>query len=135
MCDGKPRRHGAGRHAGAHVVGPAREDDRDPRPEHQARGVRLGQEGQVLGQHVAGLEIRDQKDVGAPGDRLVLSGEFQRQGRVVSFTYPTQPDWPFYGVLGDSTFTMYGVPAIYKSNLDDQTSTRRTYVFDTVTIQ
>ena len=34
-----------------------------PRAEHDARGIGMGEEGQVLGQHVAGLEIRHHQDL------------------------------------------------------------------------
>ena len=50
-------------------VGPARQDDRHPRPEHDPGRIRIGQEGQALGQHVAGLEVGDDKHVGLPGNR------------------------------------------------------------------
>ena len=50
-------------------IGPARQDDRHARAEHDAGGIRVGQEGQALGQHVAGLEIGHDEHVGLPGDR------------------------------------------------------------------
>ena len=50
-----------------HRVGAAREDDRHPRAEHDARGIRAGEERQALRQHVAGLEIRHDQHVGAAG--------------------------------------------------------------------
>src|SRR4051794_40676103 len=37
--------------------------------QHDPGGIRIGQKGQALGEHVASLEIRDDKDVGLPGNR------------------------------------------------------------------
>ena len=37
-------------------------------PEHDAGGIGVGQERQLLGQHVAGLEIGHQQDVGIARD-------------------------------------------------------------------
>ena len=52
-----------------HMIGPRGEDDRHPRAEHDAGGVGMREEGQVLGQHVAGLEIRHHQDLRLTGDR------------------------------------------------------------------
>ena len=60
---GVERRHRAGGHPGADIVGPAGQDDRHPRAEHDAGGVGVGHERQVLGQHVAGLEIGHHQDL------------------------------------------------------------------------
>ena len=50
-------RGGARGHARAHGVGARREDNRHTGPEHNSRRIRLSEEGQVLRQHVAGLEV------------------------------------------------------------------------------
>ncbi len=56
------------------------QDDRHPRPEHDPRRVRLGEEGEVLGQHVAGFEIRHDEDLGAPRDRGLDALDLRRLG-------------------------------------------------------
>ena len=50
-------------------IGPARQDDRHAGAQHDAGGIRVGQEGQALGEHVAGLEIGHDEHVGLSGDR------------------------------------------------------------------
>jgi hypothetical protein len=59
----------AGRHARPHRVGARGQDDRHARAEHDAGGVRVGQERELLGQHVAGLEVGHKEDVGLARDR------------------------------------------------------------------
>ena len=66
---GVDRRDRAGGEAGADAVGARREDDRHAGAEHDAGGVGMGEEGQVLRQHVAGLEVGDDEDLGVAGDR------------------------------------------------------------------
>ena len=66
---GHERGHGAGGQPGDRRVGPAGEDDRHAGAEHDAGGIGIGQEGQALGEHVAGLEIRNDEDIGLPGHR------------------------------------------------------------------
>ena len=39
------------------------------RAEHQAGAVGVGQEAELLGEHVAGFEVRDEQDVGIAGNR------------------------------------------------------------------
>ena len=46
-----------------HAVGTARQDDRDARAEHEPGTVGPGQEGELLGQDVSGLEIGAEQDV------------------------------------------------------------------------
>src|SRR3954463_10888411 len=58
--------NGTGRHARHHAVGPARQDDWHARAQDDAGGIGVGQEGQVLRQHVAGFEVRNDQDVGIP---------------------------------------------------------------------
>ena len=53
-----------GADAHAHVVGAAGEHDRHPRAEHDARAVGAGEVLQLLGEHVAGLDVRHHQDVG-----------------------------------------------------------------------
>ena len=60
--------HGAGGQASLDVVGAAGQDDRHAGPEDDARGVGVGHEGELLGQHVAGLQVGDQEHVGIAGD-------------------------------------------------------------------
>ena len=61
-------RDGAARDSRSHAVGAAGEDDRHARAEHQPGAVGVGQERQLLGQHVAGLEVGHEQDVGIAGD-------------------------------------------------------------------
>ena len=60
---------GAGDEAGAVVVGAAGQDDRNQGAEHQAGGLGAGDEGQLLGQHVAGFEIGHDQHIGVAGDQ------------------------------------------------------------------
>src|SRR6188508_2773510 len=73
--------HGDGttRDARSHAVGPARQDDRHPCAEDEARTVGVGEERELLGEHVARLEIRDEEDVGIAGN---LRGDAFDPGRV-----------------------------------------------------
>ena len=57
-------RERAGGEARAHAVCPAGEDDRNAPAEHHACGIGAAQEGQLLCEHVAGLQIGHQQDVG-----------------------------------------------------------------------
>ncbi len=45
-----------------------RQDDRDPGAQHNARGVGLRKEGQIFGQHVAGLQVGNDENLSAPCD-------------------------------------------------------------------
>ena len=63
---GKERAHRAGGQPRAHRVRPRGQDDRNTRTENDARRIGLGEEGQVLGQHVPGLEIRHHQDLRWP---------------------------------------------------------------------
>ena len=65
---GIEHRDRAGRHARAHRIRARGEDDRHPRAEHDAGRIGLGEEGEVLGQHVAGLEVGHDQDLRAAGD-------------------------------------------------------------------
>ena len=51
-----------------HAVGAAGQDDRHARAEHEAGAVGVGEEAQLLGQDVAGLEVGHEQDVGIAGD-------------------------------------------------------------------
>ena len=59
---------GATRDARSHTVGAARQDDRHPRAEDDAGTIGVGQERELLGEHVARLEIRNEQDVGIACD-------------------------------------------------------------------
>ena len=63
-----PRRR---RHARPDVVGPRGQDDRHARAEHDAGGIGVGEERQVLGQHVAGFEVGHDQDLRLSGDRRI----------------------------------------------------------------
>src|SRR6516162_4248419 len=67
-CVGIEDGGGAGGHARAYGIGARGEDDRYPRAEDHSRRVRLGEERQVFGQHVPGLEIGHDENLRAPGD-------------------------------------------------------------------
>ena len=82
---------GAGGHPRAHIVRAAGEHDRHARPEHDACRVGLGEEGELLGQDVARLEVGREQDVRIPGDlrldalgfgRLLADGVVHCQGTV-----------------------------------------------------
>jgi len=62
------------REAGQERVCAARQDDRHAGPEHNSGGVSLGQEGQALCEHVAGLEVRNDENFARPatGDAIFL---------------------------------------------------------------
>ena len=78
---GVPRRkHGGrtGRHAAAHRIRARRQHDRDPGAEHEARGVGLREEDEILGEHVAGFEIGHDQDLGAASDRRIDALDFRR---------------------------------------------------------
>src|SRR5215212_3162443 len=66
---GDQGRHRAGCEARDLRVSPARQDDGHAGTQHDPGGIRIGQEGQALGQHVAGFEVWDDKDIGLPGNR------------------------------------------------------------------
>ena len=68
---GRQHRDGAARDPRAHAVGAAGQDDRHARAEHQPGAVGVRQEAELLGQDVAGLEVRRQQDVGIAGDLRV----------------------------------------------------------------
>ena len=57
---------------GPHRIRSRRQDDRHPSAEHDAGRIRTGQERQVLGEHVARLEIRHDQDLARPAtaDRI-----------------------------------------------------------------
>ncbi len=56
------------------------QDDRHARAEDDSRSVRLGEKGEVLGQHVAGLEVGHDQDLGAACDRGVDALDLGRFG-------------------------------------------------------
>jgi len=63
------------------IVSTAREDDRHPRAQHDARGLRIGQVFQLLGQHVTRFEIRHDQNVGLTsdwGEEAFRAGRFPR---------------------------------------------------------
>ena len=68
---GRQHRDSATGNPRPHAVGPAGQDDRHPRAEHQPGAVGIGQEAELLGQDVAGFEIRREKNVGIAGDLRV----------------------------------------------------------------
>jgi hypothetical protein len=55
--------HRDGGETGAHAVGAAGQHDGHPRAEHDAGGVGVGEVLELLGHHVAGLQVRQQQDV------------------------------------------------------------------------
>ncbi len=65
------RRHRARGEPRNQRIRAAGQDDRHARAEHDAGGVGAGEEGQALGEHVAGFEVRHHQHVGAPRHRRV----------------------------------------------------------------
>ena len=63
------QRDGAGAEPCQRLVGAAGQDDRHARAQHDAGDLGLGEIFELLGQHVAGLEVGHDEDVGLPGDR------------------------------------------------------------------
>ena len=61
-------RHGTTGDPGPHAVGPAGQNDGHPRTQHHACAVGVGEKAQLLGEHVAGFQIRGEQDVGIAGD-------------------------------------------------------------------
>ena len=61
--------HGAAGQARLGRVRAAGEDDRDAGAEHDAGQLRAAQVLELLGQHVAALEVGHHEDVGLSGDR------------------------------------------------------------------
>jgi hypothetical protein len=68
-CVGVEHGGRAGGHARAHGIRARGENDRHARAEYHSRRVRLGEERQVFGQHVAGFEIGHDENLRAAGDR------------------------------------------------------------------
>ena len=64
-------RYGATGKARLRRVGATGEDDRNPRPEHDAGKLRTAQIFKLLGQHVAAFEVRNHQDVGLTRNRGV----------------------------------------------------------------
>ena len=58
----------AARDARSHAVGAARQDDRHARAEHEPGAVGVRQKAELLGEHVARLEVWHEQDVGIAGD-------------------------------------------------------------------
>ncbi len=104
---------GAGGCADLGTVGPARQDDRDARPEDEPGGFRAGEMDQLLGQHVAGDEVRCNQNVGVPRHRPaepLIKKPFGSRGlprdRGVEGKRPsTQPPviWPRTAILHRAT--------------------------------
>src|SRR3954454_1316726 len=61
--------NGAGGEPRQQRVGAAGQDDRHTRAEYDTGGIRVRQERQALGQHVASLEVRNHEHVRSPCDR------------------------------------------------------------------
>ena len=76
LLAGNQRRDRAGGNPCRLAIGPACQNDRHARAEHDAGGVGMGEEGEVLGQHVAGLEVgHDEPAVAVQRVRLAPVGE------------------------------------------------------------
>ena len=74
-CPPRVRREHRDRAAGdarPHAVGAAGENDRNAGAEHEAGAVGVGEEAELLGEDVAGLEIGREQDVGIAGDLGVM---------------------------------------------------------------
>src|SRR5262249_11171090 len=82
----------AGGHARAHGGGARGQDDRPARAEHDPGRVRLGEEREVLGQHVAGFEIGDDENLRTPCDRGFNALDLRRFGidRIVESKRPVE---------------------------------------------
>ena len=65
------RQHGDGaaRDPRPNAVGAACQDDRHARTQYETGAIGVGQEAELLGQHVPGFEIRHEKNVRIAGDR------------------------------------------------------------------
>ena len=64
----REHRDRAARDPRSHAVGAARQDDRHARAEHEAGAVGVREKAELLGEHVAGLEVGHQQNVGIAGD-------------------------------------------------------------------
>ena len=65
---GREHRDGATGDPRPNAVRAARQDDRHPRAEDNTGAIRVGEEGELLRQDVAGLEVRREEDVGIARD-------------------------------------------------------------------
>ncbi len=83
MRDQLGHRRGADAHT--YAVGAAGQDHRHARAEHDAGDVGAGEVHQLLGEHVAGLDVRHDQDVGAARDRRLdaLGGRGVHVDRIV----------------------------------------------------
>src|SRR5215472_9995770 len=88
---GREHRHRRARDSRSDAVGATRQDDRHTSAEDEAGAVRIRQETELFGQHIPGLEIRNEEDVRIAGnvrlDALDARGLFadrvvEREGAV-----------------------------------------------------
>ena len=101
---GEQHRDRARRHARAHRIGARGQNDRHPRAQHDPGGIGVGQERQLLGEHVARLEIGHQEYVGIARDLRAdaLDGRRLFADRVVERERPIEEstfDLPAFGHL------------------------------------
>src|SRR5215204_4063879 len=75
---GDQDRDGATRDAGSDTVGTTRQDNRHPRAQYETGAVRVGEEAELLGEYVAGLEIGHEENVGI--SRYVRANAFDVGG-------------------------------------------------------
>ena len=94
------------------AVGAAGQDDRHPGAEHDAGGVGVGEEGQFLGQHVAGLDVGHQQDVGVAGDRRDDALGLPRPRALIALSKASGPSsmppviWPRSAILHRAAASM-----------------------------
>ena len=110
-------------------VGPARQDDRHAGAEHDAGRIRIGQEGQALGQHVAGLEIGHDEHVGLPGDRrsIFLIFAAPRSMALSSASGPSRMPpviWPRSAILHSAAASMVEGTFGFTVSIADRIATR-----------
>src|SRR5262249_46080582 len=61
------------RHPAAHGIGARCQDNGHARTEHDPGRIGAAEENEVLGQHVAGFQVWNDKNLGSPGDRRLYS--------------------------------------------------------------
>ena len=65
---GVDRGDSAARHARATAIGAAGQDNWDASPQHDPGGIGIGKKCQLLGEHVASIEVGDEQNVGVAVD-------------------------------------------------------------------
>src|SRR5215217_7181510 len=126
---GDQGRHRAGCEAGDLGVSAARQDDGHAGTQHDPGRIRIGQEGQAPGQHVAGFEVGDDKDVGLPatGDLMFLIWAAPRSMALSRARGPSRMPpviWPRSAILQSAAASMVDGTFGFTVSMADRMATR-----------